>query len=344
MPYTTVLGLDVGGANLKAAHSRGMAQSLPFALWKQPDQLTVHLRRLVSAFPEAEAWAVTMTGELCDAFPSKSDGVNAILDAVEEVAGGRPLFVWQNDARFVAPALARVLYLNTASANWLATALFAGRFSPIDNTWLLDIGSTTTDLIALRDGRPLFKGRTDLDRLAAHELIYLGARRTPLCVFQQHRDFISHAHGTLAAEFFASIDDVYLLLGDVAENADDRHTADGQPRTREHAHARLARMFCADPEQLPLGEMLVIAQQLRAAHQKTLHHHMDFRWDRDPTLRPQRLILAGSGEFVARQVLQRFRWNQIVHVLSLNELLGPARSEAAAAYAVAVLLAEEQPA
>jgi len=341
MSYTTVLGLDVGGANLKAAHSRGMAHSLSFELWKQPDQLPAQLRRLVSAFPDAEAWAVTMTGELCDAYSSKSAGVSAILDAVEEVAGGRPLYVWQNDARFVAPALARVLYLNTASANWLATALFAGRFSPIDNTWLLDIGSTTTDLIALRDGRPLCKGRTDLDRLAAHELIYLGARRTPLCIFQQHRDFLGHAHGTLAAEFFATIDDVYLLLGDVPENAEDRHTADGQPRTRAHAHARLARMFCADPEQLPLGEILAIAQQFRAAHQKILQHYLDLRWDRDPTLRPQRLILAGAGEFVARQILNRYRWHQIVHVLSLNELLGPARSEAAAAYAVAVLLAEE---
>lgn len=344
MPYTTVLGLDIGGANLKAAHSRGMARSQPFALWKQPSQLAAQLRRLVESFPEADVWAVTMTGELCDAFPSKSAGVNAILDAVEEIAARRPVFVWQNDGRFVAPALARVLYLNTASANWLATALFAGRFAPIDNAWLIDIGSTTTDLIALRDGRPIVQGRTDLDRLASHELIYLGARRTPLCVFQQHRDFVGHPRGTLAAEWFATVDDVFLLLGDVPEDAFDRDTADGMPRTREHAHARLARMLCADPEQLPMSDAVVLAQQLRAALQKAVHDYLDRRWDADPTLRPQRLILAGSGEFLARQVLQRFRWNQIVNMLSLNDLLGPARSEAAAAYALAVLLTEEQPA
>ncbi|HMP02874.1 MAG TPA: hydantoinase/oxoprolinase family protein [Gemmatales bacterium] len=343
MPFAKIMGLDIGGANLKAAHSRGVARSHPFPLWKHPDQLDQQLTRLVQALPESDAWAVTMTGELCDAFPSKQAGVNAILDAVERVAAGKPVFVWQNDARFVAPALARVFYLNTASANWLATALFAGRFAPIDNGWLVDVGSTTTDIIALRDGRPQFKGRTDLDRLAAHELIYLGVGRTPLMAFQQHPDLARSPRGTLAAEVFATIGDVYVLLGDVPEDLEDRNTADGQPRTRDFAHVRLARMFCADPEQLPRSDVLVLAQQFRAVHQKVLHQYLDWRWDDDPTLRPQRIILAGSGEFFARQVLHRYRWDQVVNVLSLNELLGPSRSEAAAAYAVAVLLAEEQP-
>ena len=32
----SVLGLDIGGANLKAAHSAGLARLMPFELWKYP--------------------------------------------------------------------------------------------------------------------------------------------------------------------------------------------------------------------------------------------------------------------------------------------------------------------
>src|SRR4051794_1172212 len=62
----TILGLDIGGANLKAATADKRAVSVPFPLWKQPDKLPAALAELVAKFPEAEELAVTMTGELCD--------------------------------------------------------------------------------------------------------------------------------------------------------------------------------------------------------------------------------------------------------------------------------------
>src|SRR3954470_18939597 len=65
------LALDVGGANLKAAHSSGAASSTPFPLWKRPEQLAAAIRKLVGAMPPAERSAVTMTGELCDCFRTK---------------------------------------------------------------------------------------------------------------------------------------------------------------------------------------------------------------------------------------------------------------------------------
>ena len=94
-----VLGLDVGGANLKAAHTDGAALSRPFALWKDPGGLAGALRGLIAEMAAADLLAVTMTGELCDCFESKRQGVLAILDAVEE--GGRTdacAGVWQRGA------------------------------------------------------------------------------------------------------------------------------------------------------------------------------------------------------------------------------------------------------
>src|SRR5438552_10089221 len=148
----TILGLDVGGANLKAATPDKRAVSVPFALWKQPDRLPAVLAELVGRFPDADELAVTMTGELCDCFETKRAGVNAILTAVLNVSRSRPVRVWTTDGTFVDTEEARRNHLKVASANWHALATLAGQYVPEGEAILVDVGSTTTDVI------PLFKG------------------------------------------------------------------------------------------------------------------------------------------------------------------------------------------
>src|SRR5271166_4077415 len=118
----TVLGLDIGGANLKAAWFAPGGQALvhralsrPFALWKDPAGLARQLIDLTLAFPRPDLLAVTMTGELCDCYESKRQGVHAILDAVEEAFGGVPVHVWSTQGRFVDLAAARAHPLPIAS-------------------------------------------------------------------------------------------------------------------------------------------------------------------------------------------------------------------------------------
>src|SRR5262249_36151132 len=152
------------------------ARAGPFALWRRPGELAGALRELVAAFPPADAVAVTMTGELCDCFADKREGVHAILRAAEQAAGGRPGRVWLNSGRFAELGVAWRDYLRAASANWLALATYAGRFAPAGPALLVDVGSTTTDVVPLLDGRPVPQGRTDPERLQAGELMYRGAR------------------------------------------------------------------------------------------------------------------------------------------------------------------------
>ena len=78
------LGLDIGGANLKAANAAGWAQSIPFALWRDPAGLAAALAELIAQAPAADRLAVTMTGELCDCFRTKAEGVRHILAAVAQ--------------------------------------------------------------------------------------------------------------------------------------------------------------------------------------------------------------------------------------------------------------------
>src|SRR5262245_32829782 len=179
-----VLGFDIGGANTKAAHSGGACLSRSFALWQDPEGLALRLvlRELRAALPPASELAVTMTGELCDCFASKREGISRILDAVADVAGDTPVGVWRTDGSLVDRVTAQSGdALLVAAANWHALATWASRLVPAGPALLLDIGSTTTDIIPLSDGVPVMAGHTDPERLRCGELVYTGVRRTPVC-------------------------------------------------------------------------------------------------------------------------------------------------------------------
>ena len=323
----SVLGLDIGGANLKAAHTNGAARSRPFALWKNPGGLTQALRNLIAEMPVADLLAVTMTGELCDCFESKRQGVNAILDTVEAAAVGKPVRVWRTDGRFMDLTDVRRNPLMAAAANWLALATFAGRYVPKGPALLIDIGSTTTDIVALQDGRPLPIGRTDPERLHSGELVYTGVRRTPLCA-------IMGSEG--AAELFATTLDAYLLIGWIAEDPTDHNTADGRPATKAAAHARLARMLCADLETSTAEERENLANRILLKQVYTLLGAVEglVRRRGEP---PRTIIAAGEGEFVVLPLLKEQQAIPPCPVIRLETDI----SRAACAHAVAVLAAEE---
>ncbi|HEY7427785.1 MAG TPA: hydantoinase/oxoprolinase family protein [Gemmataceae bacterium] len=327
-----VLGLDIGGANLKAAHTDGRALSVPFALWKDPALLPHALRRLLHEMPPADVLAVTMTGELCDCFESKRQGVRAILDAVAAVAGQTPVRVWRNDGQFVDAATARSAPLQVAAANWLALATFLG---PYTEGWpgvLVDIGSTTTDIVPLLNKRPTPQGRTDPERFRLRELLYTGVRRTPLCGLLGN---------DVAAEVFATTLDVYLVLGWLPEDADDRNTADGRPATRAAAHARLARMICADLETSTQEERQRLAERAATRQVSLIGEALDLVLDRilvgDTLLT---VLLGGEGEFLAQRAVHEQGLHPIKEIL-VSEYLSPYISRAACAYAVAMLAAKE---
>jgi probable H4MPT-linked C1 transfer pathway protein len=334
MTRPSALGLDVGGANLKAVHSSGVALSRPFALWRRPADLPDALRDLLRQLPAADVLAVTMTGELCDCFESKRQGVEAILDAVQAVAAATPVRIWQTDGRFVDAAAARRTPLLTAAANWHALATFAGRFAPSGSALLIDVGSTTTDIVPLRDGKPVPRGRTDPERLLERELVYTGSRRTPLCAL---------LGGEAAAELFATTLDVFLLLGLLPEDATDTDTADGRPATRAAAEARLARMLCADLETSTATQRRKLAE--RALLRQTMLLHSAVKHVAGKLAQPlQTVLLSGSGERLAELALRDpldSRGAPLAgKLVSLGRELGPKSSAAACAHALAVLAVE----
>jgi probable H4MPT-linked C1 transfer pathway protein len=327
----SVLGLDIGGANLKAAHVNGTAHLEPFELWKKPRGLAEALRELLRRMPAADTLAVTMTGELCDCFASKREGVHSILDAVEAVAERRRTRIWRTEGDFVDLPRARTIPLQVAAANWLALATYAGRLAQKGPALLIDIGSTTTDIIPLLNGKPIPQGRTDPDRLRVGELVYAGVRRTPLCAL------LGSGH---AAEFFATTLDAFLVLGLIPEDESELGTADGRPATRAAAHARLARMTCADLETSTPQQRETLANLAASSLVARLVTALKGVAKRLPSP-PRKGFLAGSGEFLAERVLHEQNAFALPAVESLATRLGPAISQAACAYALAVLATEQ---
>lgn len=333
-----VIGLDIGGANLKAADNDGNAVTRPFALWRESTRLRAELSSLLGSFEQPERVAVTMTAELCDCFDTKAEGVDFILGAVETVADGTQISVWQTGGEFVSPEVARDIPLLVAAANWHALATFCGRMVPEGAALLLDVGSTTTDVIPLLDGIPVAVGMTDFERLKSGELVYTGVRRTPVAAVANRIELAGEDVG-LSSELFATMRDVYQILGELAEAPDDCDTANGRPATIPFARDRLARMLCCDRDEL--GDELIdeFAQKLANFQRRQLVAAIEQVIERQA--QPvQCVILSGEGVLLAENAMTGVEALRDTERLSLPEALGAKLSSAACAFAVAKLAGE----
>src|SRR6185503_2548858 len=119
-------------------------------------------------------------------------------------------------------------------------------------------GSTTADIIPIVGGRVAASGRNDLERLQAGELVYTGVLRTNLAAIAREVP-VRGGWCPVASEFFAISADVHLVLGRLAPEAYDCPTPDGRPATVAFARERIARLVCADAEQLDEAEVDAIA-------------------------------------------------------------------------------------
>jgi len=334
-----VVGLDIGGANLKVAHSDGVCRSLPFAVWQTPDCLADQLRSLIADWLPCRALAVTMTAELADCFSTKTEGVDRILSSIETLAADLPIAVWQTGGEFVSADFARQFPLLTAASNWHALATFVGRMVPDQQSLLLDVGTTTCDIIPLENGVPMPVGRTDLERLQSGELVYTGIRRTPVCAIA-HAVPLDEGYVQLAAELFATTLDVHLLTGDIAADPADCETANGMAATIESAHDRIARAICCDRTEISLEQARAIAGFLSNVQQQRLTGAVN-RVLASGGKSVESIIVSGSGSFLARRIIECHPGLKACAVHDLQSLFSPETAESACAFALARLGTEQ---
>jgi probable H4MPT-linked C1 transfer pathway protein len=327
------LALDIGGANVKAADGLDWSWSVPFPLWRKPEQLPAELAKIFHAAPPCDRVAITMTGELCDCFATKADGVRHIIRAIETAAGSRPISVYLVNGRLVSPDEARLSPQLAAASNWHVLARFAANLIPNGAGVLIDVGSTTTDIVPIVDGRPRPHGLDDTSRLQAGELVYSGVLRTPICAVTNRLPWRGN-ECPVAAELFATTADAYVVLGDVPENPDDSATADGRPRTREFAHGRLARMICSDTTVFTMQDAVAAAKIVKAVQVDQIQEAAA-RIAANSTFDQNSVVVSGAGEFLAASVAERL-WPK-AEIASLTQRIGRTASQCAPAFALANL-------
>ncbi len=302
---TAIIGWDVGGAHLKLARVESgevrEVRQIPCPLWLGIARLRQAIDEALRSLPGDAIHAVTMTGELADIFADRSSGVTAILGELRQLLAGE-IAVYGIDGAFLSPEETLAAPERAASANWHAMARVAA--ARCDEGLLVDVGSTTTDLVPLRAGAVIATGLSDAERLASGELAYQGVVRTPIMAVT--RDvFFAGARVGLMAEYFATMADVYRLTGDLPEHADQHATADGRGKSVAESRARLARMIGRDAASAADLAWEALARLLAGRQLALLQDAAEQVLSRTLLASEAPVLGAGVGRFVAEALAQR---------------------------------------
>jgi len=246
--------------------------------------------------------AITMTGELVDLFENREEGVKQIINTMATLLPQKRCLIFAGLEGFLESEKVEAShYQAIASANWLASASFAAQ--KVGSGLFVDIGSTTTDILLLNDGKVLAQGYTDYQRLLSRELIYTGIVRTAvMAVAQTARD--QDQEIGLMAEYFATMADVYRVTGELNELHDQTETADGAEKSITASARRLSRMTGSDffPEELPRWQQF--AENIRAQQLQKIQQGCEYRIQNVTTLKNKPMIGAGVGRFLVKQLAQ----------------------------------------
>ena len=339
----TVVGWDIGGVNIKAGRllcqNKNVvdmkAISHPFEIWLKRKELPEALRAMGGELElkEVQAMAVTMTAELSDTFDNKREGVISILDAIELAFPNTPIYLLNLSGDLVQMCQARHHPLDFAATNWLASALLIA--DKYRDGILVDVGSTTTDIIPIRGGQIIAKGFTDLSRLASGELVYTGVQRTNPNTVASHVP-IKGRMCRVSAEYFTVMGDIYLLLGYISSETYAGSTPDGRAKSRGAARARLARLICADREMLSDEEILKMAHYLFEKQLQQVTEALLQVLSRIEGGSRLPLVVAGSGHYLAVEIGRRLG----MKIIDMRKEWGEKIAAVLPSLAAAVLLAK----
>jgi len=309
MSLINKVGWDIGGAHVKAAVINAQGELLavyqqPCPLWKGLEHLQLAVRAiLIEISVPVDCHAITMTGELVDLFLDRDDGVKQIINTLQALLAGKCCYIYAGLAGFIpAEHVEAQHYSVIASANWLASAGYAAQ--KLASGLFVDIGSTTTDILLLKEGYVQAQGYSDYQRLISKELVYTGIVRTAVMAVAQTAQDQGQDIGIMA-EYFATMADVYRVTGELDEAHDQTETADGAEKTLIASARRLSRLLGSDfvVEELPRWKAFadnIREQQLQKILQASL-----YRLQSADLGLQQPLIGAGVGRFLVKELAQR---------------------------------------
>ncbi len=277
-----MIGLDIGGANVKVASEDGY-EIIHFPVWKRLNELEDVLKSLRRRY-DSDTACVVITAELSDVFKRKSDGIRFISKVLERVFDRVYYIDLKGEIREKIDDPRMFM-----ATNWIASCRFLLEEGYRDFIFI-DIGSTTTDIIPVRDK---VVGKTDLERLVDGELIYIGVLRTPTFHLT---DF------NVSTEFFSITADVFVVTGDLSEKDYICETPDGRGKSYEDCLNRLARVFCSDLEEVDEDFLVRFALSVKEKFVNTVRRRVE-----ELRLKGFRTVFGcGLGEFIVREAVKDY--------------------------------------
>ncbi len=325
-----IIGLDIGGANTKAAFlgfkNGSISQTfsiieyfpfwektikqIPEMLFKIGDKL---LQQAGIEYSEVNYFAIAITAELSDAFQTKREGINVITSALSQVFDKDKLFFISTKGHFIKMDEVFRDFSQICAANWVSTALFLGEH--INDGILVDAGSTTIDLIPLINGKPSTQGKSDLERLIHHELIYTGGLRATIPSIT-HSVPIDNDFVRISFEKFALISDVHLILNNISEREYINDTADNRSKSMKDCYARLSRIICADLESINTNQLVNIANYIYQKQLKLISSEIKLFLEETEKLFPEitsspKFYITGlSAKFLIKPALEKLGYKK----------------------------------
>jgi probable H4MPT-linked C1 transfer pathway protein len=340
MDVINILGLDIGGANTKAAlikfkgsvisESYSIIEYFPF--WeKNINDIPKMFRRIIKNLIVKNCFklefidfiSITITAELSDAFQTKREGLSTIFNALEQVFEKKKMFFINNTNEFINFDQVKSNPISVAAANWVSTSLFLGNFVP--NCILIDAGSTTIDIIPILNSKPIAKGKNDVERLINHELIYTGGLRATIpsiTHFVPYKDKMVR----ISFEKFALVSDVHRVLKNISETEYINNTADNRSKSLNDCYARLARVICMDLDSISLKNLDLLAQYIYDKQigiiSNDIQEFLNALTKRLPEFNDDPIfVLTGlSADFLVKKVLLKLGFSNILNYEKITKI------------------------
>lgn len=260
------MGLDIGGANTDCCiiefdndyNIISLSKNkyyLPF--WIKHEKLPECLKEL-KGDTTIDVVCVSITAELADCYKTKRQGIIDITRMVESTFKDEDIYYVTFDG------LKNYEYvtqnpLSAAAANWIGTV---NLIKHLKSTCIfMDMGTTTTDIIPIKDKHEISQGYTDTQRLMNGELVYTGLLRTNVATIVNHV-YIESNKTNVSSEYFTITADIHRILGHISEEQYTCDTPDGADKSITSCKNRLTRLVCGDIETISNETIIDMAEYI----------------------------------------------------------------------------------
>jgi len=317
------IALDIGGVYIKSALvveknggieiQRTVRNPYNFRIHAADlkDSLTTELVSHLSGDSNVDAIIVTITAETVGIFSTIGDGIKTITSICEQAFPQIRIGYISVNGEFCDVKAVMKNPMKFASANWVATATLAAQ--TINNGLFIDIGSTTTDIIPIKNGQVVPRETTDLGRLKSGELIYSGIQRTYIAHIVDSLPY-NDTDIPLAAEIRCFTAHVYVVLKILGEFKM-LHPITGRNMkiTRDYALDMIARSVCGDRNMLNDSVLLKMADHVRFEQCNKLINSLKRIINRNWSYGEEiQIMLTGSGKIIGKMALEDHRLGKIV--------------------------------